>query len=565
MKRIFENNFNSWLTKEKIMYRFNKLLTYYTLTKEQLDILFTFIENECNGEVASSFSSLFIELLFTEQKEFNCELIDKHIKLFEKFNGFYNRASSSKNFLSESFIEKYSDKLNWEYISEFQKLSENFIEKYADKVEWGWISKCQILSESFIEKHSDKLTKLDWSNILIHQTLSESFIEKHSDMLDRVDWLEISRTQKLSENFIEKYSSKLDWVKLSVYQTLSESFIEKHQDDVNWVNISKFQKLSESFIEKFQNKVYWDYITENQNYSTDFVFKFIDLLHFSYVKPELINDKVLKEALSNPYTANIVIQKVEVSEDLLIKYLPNINLDLLVCVQKLSESFILKYFKRLNKTNLARYQVLTDKVLAKCAKYISDSDFWYFVSEFQRLSEKNIHKYIDKLSLLKITKFQTLSENFIRKNIKILNSDSLEKYQYYSDAFADELGLNKSILFHAKDKANINRLKRKLIRTGKYECHKDGFIAYKAIRYNRYSFFNFRYKYLKDNVFESNCDCTNNECSFGLNVGTYDFAKSYLGNDINGVIVKCKVKYEDVGAMVHNNEKVRCFKITVLD
>jgi len=31
--------------------------------------------------------------------------------------------------LSESFIEKYKDKLHWYYISQYQKLSEPFIEK----------------------------------------------------------------------------------------------------------------------------------------------------------------------------------------------------------------------------------------------------------------------------------------------------------------------------------------------------------------------------------------------------------------------------------------------------
>ena len=38
-----------------------------------------------------------------------------------------------------------------------QKLSESFIEKYKDKVYWSYISLYQTLSESFIEKHKNKL------------------------------------------------------------------------------------------------------------------------------------------------------------------------------------------------------------------------------------------------------------------------------------------------------------------------------------------------------------------------------------------------------------------------
>ena len=36
--------------------------------------------------------------------------------------------------MSEGFIEKYQNKLEWRYISIYQKLSEEFIEKYEDKI-----------------------------------------------------------------------------------------------------------------------------------------------------------------------------------------------------------------------------------------------------------------------------------------------------------------------------------------------------------------------------------------------------------------------------------------------
>lgn len=106
--------------------------------------------------------------------------------------------------------------------------------------------------------------------------------------------------------------------------------------------------------------------------------------------------------------------------------------------------------------------------------------------------------------------------------------------------------------------------KEKLIETENYECYDDYFIAYKAIRGDRYSLYNFQYQYLPGETYESSCDCTDTENSFGLNVGTYDFAKSYLDNK-KGLIVKCKVYYKDIGRIVDDDDKVRCFKITVLD
>jgi len=83
-------------------------------------------------------------------------------------------------------------------------LSERFIEKHEDRVNWNWISTYQRLSEEFIEKHKDRV---NWNCISQYQKLSEEFIEKHED---RVNWNWISRCQKLSKKFIEKYEDRID-------------------------------------------------------------------------------------------------------------------------------------------------------------------------------------------------------------------------------------------------------------------------------------------------------------------------------------------------------------------
>ena len=259
-------------------------------------------------------------------------------------------------------------------------------------INWKSISCDYNLSESFIEKFKDKL---DWFYISIYQKLSEPFIEKYHD---KVDWFYISSCQLLSESFIEKYQNLLDWHDISIYQKLSEPFIEKFQNKVVWYNISRYQKLSEPFIEKFKYKVFWD----------------------------------------------------------------------------------------------------------------------------------------------KISIHQTLSDEFIEKHQLSVNKNDL--WQYQSEEFK----------------------KQKLIETKKYECYDDYFIAYKAIRSDRYSLFNFQYQYLPGETYESTCDCTVSEDSFGLNVGTYSFAKNYLGEK-NGIIIKCKVYYKDIGRIVHDGDKVRCFKIIVLE
>ena len=252
----------------------------------------------------------------------------------------------------------------------------------------------------------------------VTKVMSEDFIEKNKN---EVDWHYISMYRKLSEEFIEKYQDKVDWYYISIYQKLSEEFMEKYQDKVDWTYISKYQKLSEDFIEKYQDSLDWTYI---------------------------------------------------------------------LMYQKLSEEFI----------------------------------------------ERNLHD----LNLGICFSFQKLSDEFIKKHGLIFSKDDF--WQYKDTEFK----------------------KQELIKAEKYECFDDHFIAYKAIRADRYSLYNFQYQYLPGETYESTCDCTNDDNSFGLNVGTYDFAKDYLG-DNKGIIVKCKVNYEDIGRIVHNGEKVRCFKITVLE
>ena len=83
--------------------------------------------------------------------------------------------------MSEEFIEKFSDKLNWPDISAYQELSEEFIERNKDKVDWNNISTYQKLSEDFIERNADRV---NWQLISKYQFLTEDFIARNRDRLD---------------------------------------------------------------------------------------------------------------------------------------------------------------------------------------------------------------------------------------------------------------------------------------------------------------------------------------------------------------------------------------------
>jgi len=72
--------------------------------------------------------------------------------------------------LSEDFIIKFQDKVNWHWISYQQKLSEDFVREFQDKVNWKYISIKRKSSSEFILEFIDKL---DIDEILENQELDQ--------------------------------------------------------------------------------------------------------------------------------------------------------------------------------------------------------------------------------------------------------------------------------------------------------------------------------------------------------------------------------------------------------
>lgn len=194
----------------------------------------------------------------------------------------------------------------------------------------------------------------------------------------------------------------------------------------------------------------------------------------------------------------------------------------------------------------------------KTKKQFKDNVDWKYISEYQKLSEDFIREFKDNVDWNCISKYQKLSEEFIREFKNKADWYYISKYQKLSEEFIKEfnltIDLNNWLYKSTKFKKN------EVIETGLYECHDDYFIAYKGIRSDRYSNYNFQYQYLVGNTYESHCDTTEDEDSFGLSAWTENEAKKYC----DGLVIKVKIRYEDVGRVVHNGGKIRCFKFEVL-
>ena len=227
--------------------------------------------------------------------------------------------------------------------------------------------------------------------------------------------------------------------------------------------------------------------------------------------------------------------------------------------QKLSESFIRDFQDKVNWFLISRYQNPSEDFIREFKDYVD----WYYISGLQKLSEDFIREFKNKVDWAYISAYQKLSESFIREFKDMVNWYWTSKSQKLSENFIREFK-DKLDLYEIEDSWHYKTTEEKkqaVIATGLYECHEDYFIAYKGIRSDRYSNFNFQYKYEKGGTYESWCDCSNNESSFGLSVWDEPNAREYCDE----LVVRVKVNYEDVGRVVHDGGKIRCFKIEVLD
>jgi hypothetical protein len=85
------------------------------------------------------------------RKKYSEKELEENIELFDNYD---LRVMSYYQNLSEKFIEKHSDKVFWNYISESQKLSEVFIKKHINKIKIDFL-----MDNKYISKELKKQIK----------------------------------------------------------------------------------------------------------------------------------------------------------------------------------------------------------------------------------------------------------------------------------------------------------------------------------------------------------------------------------------------------------------------
>ena len=258
------------------------------------------------------------------------------------------------------------------------------------------------------------------------------------------------------------------------------------------------------------------------------------------------------------YKENInFINKVCNSNYEFIYEVSEVNWDYISIHQKLSEEFIKENFDKVNWDYISIHQKLSEEFI----KENFDKVNWDFISQYQKLSEEFIKENSDKVNWDFISQYQKLSEEFIKENSDKVNWDFISQYQKLNEKFIEENNLSKSQnnWLYASKEDKLKYIKENT----NYEIQGNNLIAFKAIRSNNYSVFNFQYKYEIGGTYYSHCDCDlDNEYSFGLSAWTKKEALEYYNR---GKLLKVSIPIEKIGTIVHNNKKIRTFELTVIE
>ena len=368
----------------------------------------------------------------------------------------------SEDFITKIIETKTTNVLEnpkfWYALSVFQPLSDAFIAKFEDKINFQAITSYYSkypLSEKQMRKYADK--NLYWSYISEHCSLSATFIEdfKHKIVWER---LSCNETQCLTEEIILKYKDKwyADWIWYC--QKLSEPFIRKVIEEktfkVNWEYLWECQTpvLSVKFFQDFEDKIVWYKINYSKRGN-----KIYGKQDYSYLGDDFVKtfpEKILWYFLC-AYSP--------VSEPVLRKHKDKLNWNVLFVNQfeRLSPAFKTEFVNAVSWNTKEMYKEMSEK----CAQHFEDKVNWNYVYEMkendfseefirknppinkegwvnlvknQKMSEAFLIDFADKIDLKLASKTQNLSENFMRTFEKKLDWKAIFKTQKISAKFIQE-------------------------------------------------------------------------------------------------------------------------------
>lgn len=154
----------------------------------------------------------------------------------------------SKLPLSEKFIRKYADQLDWTAVR-YEKFREEFIEEFIDYINITALITRRQLSMSFIEQHiAPHATASEWLLIASFQTLTTNFIFEHLDTLPIEGMM---YKQDFTSDFIMQHcKTRQVWSIVSARQKMDKDFIQKNFDKLDITVLCQNKRVDQAFVQR---------------------------------------------------------------------------------------------------------------------------------------------------------------------------------------------------------------------------------------------------------------------------------------------------------------------------
>jgi hypothetical protein len=236
------------------------------------------------------------------------------------------------------------------------------------------------------------------------------------------------------------------------------------------------------------------------------------------------------------------------------EFLDNINNYIYYINNKIPIELIREFKNKFNWDCISQYQKLTMPFIREFKDLVD----WDRISIHQKLTIPFIREFKNRVDWYYISRYQKLTMPFIREFKDRVNWYYISAYQKLSMSFIREfkLGILKdNWLYWPKEK------KIKAIKKAGFKIKNNIIHAWKSIREDRYSQYNFIIKYSKGKlVRDKNCDCNSNDSiSFGLSAWNKKNANKISKED-GGVTIPVRIGIDDFGC-VTGDGKIRCFAL----
>lgn len=159
--------------------------------------------------------------------------------------------------LSNEFMQKIMTEEAWKELSNDFHWSETLLEKYQDKVDWNAISENRYIrwTVPMIQKFKNRINWEKFSENLDEDVLTENIIETFKD---KWNWHKLSENSgvPLSYDLLDKYADLWDW----------EEIIDRYSNNVfEDQGIGFYERYKERIpAAKVQNSRLWDEIVSQQ-------------------------------------------------------------------------------------------------------------------------------------------------------------------------------------------------------------------------------------------------------------------------------------------------------------